>query len=158
MDNSFGITASMVYEDSVLDSKISDVDDLNGRYHLAQLSNGNIVMYGNGELIVADASGTKLKSAYYNGSKNPQALISLGSSFVISTNEQLIKFDAQGNQLKTLAYPGNYMPNIIEKNNQLFFAAGYDSEDTVMGTATIPVVKLVYGLLDKELNLLTLNP
>jgi hypothetical protein len=156
-DNSLGVISSVVYEDSVLDTKISSADDLNSNYHLAQLDNGNLVMYGNGELIVSDAVGNKIESSYYAGTNNPQALISLGDSFIISAEEQLIKFDAQGKQLKVLAYPGKTMPNLIEKNNQLFFVAGYDSVATAVGTGTIPVVKLVYGLLDKELNVIDLN-
>lgn len=158
MDTNFTVTSSMVYEDSVLDTKIGSDDDLDASFHLVQLSNGNLAMYGNGELIVADASGNILKSTYFTGTKNPQALISLGNTFVLSTDGHLRKFDALGNQIKDLAYPGNYMPELIETNNNLFFVAGYGTIDVVEGLGNLPVTKLFYGLLDKELNLINLNP
>lgn len=158
MDTDFTVLSSMVYEGTVMASKISTADDLNTGFHLAQLANGNLVMYANGELIVANASGNRLMSTYFEGTKNPQALISLGDSFVLSTDGHLRKFDALGNQIKESAYPGNYMPGLIEMNNQLFFVAGYDTSDEVEGFGNIPTTKLFYGLLDKELNLADLNP
>jgi hypothetical protein len=131
-----------------LDGKISSADDLNGSYHLAQLSNGNIVMYGNGELIVSDASGTMIASSYFDGTKNNQALISLGDSFILSSDNYLRKFDASGNQIKELKYNGNYLPEILEISNTLFFAAGYDTGGEI---------KMFYGSSDKDLNLINLN-
>lgn len=147
-DSSLAISSHVVFESSVLDGKISSADDLNGSYHLAQLSNGNIVMYGNGELIVSDASGTMIASSYFDGTKNNQALISLGDSFILSSDNYLRKFDASGNQIKELKYNGNYLPEILEISNTLFFAAGYDTGGEI---------KMFYGSSDKDLNLINLN-
>jgi len=147
-DSSLAITSNVVFETSVLDSKISSANDLNGSYHLEQLSNGNIVMYGNGELIVADASGNMLSSTYFEGTRNNQALISLGTSFVLSSENYLRKFDSTGSQIKELKYNGNYLPEILEISNTLFFAAGYDLDGEI---------KLFLGAADNDLNLIDLN-
>lgn len=147
-DSSFAITSHVIYSGSVLDGKISSPNDLNGSYHLAELSNGNLAMYGNGELIVADASGTLISSTYFEGTKSNQALISLGDSFILSSENYLRKFDANGNQLKALKYNGNYLPEILEISNTLFFAAGFDTGGEI---------KMFYGASDKELNLINLN-
>lgn len=147
-DSSLAITSHVVFDSSVLDGKLSSANDLNGSYHLEQLSNGNIVMYGNGELIVSDASGTMISATYFEGSKNNQALISLGDSFILSTDNYLRKFDTSGNQLKELKYEGNYLPEILEIGNLIFFAAGYDTDGEI---------KMFYGSSDKDLNLIDLN-
>ncbi len=147
-DNSLTVTSHVLFEDSVLDTKISSFNDLNGAYHLEQLTNGNIVMYANGEVIVADASGTKLSSSYFEDTDNNQALIGLGDSFVLSSDSYLRKFDTDGMQIKELKYNGNYLPEILEVENKLFFIAGYDIEGEV---------KLFYGSSDKDLNLINLN-
>lgn len=148
LDGSLNVTSQVVYEDSVLDSKITSADDLNGTYHLEQLTNGNLVMYGNGELIVADATGAKITSFYFDGSSNNQALISLGNSFILSSKNYLRKFNAEGTELKQLKYDGNYLPEILEINDTLFFIAGYEIEGQI---------KLLYGSTDTNLNLINLN-
>jgi len=147
-DSSFTITSYIVFDDSVLEDKISTSNDLNGSYHVEQLSNGNIVMYSNGELIVADASGTQISSTYFEGTKNNQALISLEDSFILSSDNYLRKFDASGTQIKEIKYNGNYLPEILEIDNTLFFIAGYDIDGEI---------KLFYGSSDKNLNLINLN-
>ena len=131
-----------------MDSKISSSNDLNGSYHLEQLSNGNIAMYANGELTLANETGTKISSSYFEGTKNNQAMVSLGDSFVISSDENLRKFDNNGSQIKELNYPGNYLPEILNINGNLFFIAGFDVEGEV---------KLLYGLTDTDLNPINLN-
>lgn len=158
MDTNFLVLSSTILEDSVLNTKISTADHLNGNYSLIQLTNGNLVTYSNGELIILDAAGTPINYHYFEGSKNPQALISLGNSFVISTKEYIRKFDVQGNQLKELKYPGIYLPTIVETNNQLFFIAGYDTEDFLEGIGPTMLTKVFYGVLDKELNPININP
>ncbi|WP_299157859.1 PKD domain-containing protein [uncultured Eudoraea sp.] len=147
-DIGLNVTSHVIYEDSVLDSKISSANDLNGSYHLEQLSNGNIAMYANGELTVANATGAKIASSYFEGTKNNQAMVSLGDSFVLSSDENLRKFDQNGSQIKELNYPGNYLPEILNKNGNLFFIAGFDIEGEV---------KLLYGLTDNDLNPINLN-
>jgi hypothetical protein len=121
---------------------------LNGSYHLEQLNNGNIAMYAHGELIIANASGTRISSSYFEGTKNNQAMLSLGDSFVISTDTNLRKFDANGSQIKELNYPGNYLPEILNINGNLFFIAGFDKEGEI---------KLLYGSTDADLNPINLN-
>ena len=147
-DSSLAIMSHIVFSTSVLDSKISSANDLNGTYHLQQLSNGNIVMYGNGELIVADASGNVLNTSYFEGTNNNQALISLGDTFILSSDNYLRKFDVTGSQIKELKYNGNYLPEILEISNTLFFAAGYDVDGEI---------KMFLGAADKDLNLIDLN-
>ena len=147
-DGALTVTSHVVFSASVLDSKISSANDLNGSYHLEQLSNGNIVMYGNGELIVADASGSMLSTTYFEGTNNNQALISLGDTFILSSDNYLRKFDATGSQIKEVKYNGNYLPEILEISNTLFFAAGYDIDGEI---------KMFYGAADNDLNLIDLN-
>lgn len=148
IDNTLTVTSHVIFEDSVLPAKISSANDLSGSYHLAQLSNGNIAMYGNGELIIADASGNMISSSYFEGTENNQALLSLGDSFIISSNGYLRKFNAGGIQVKELKYNGKYMPEILEISNLLFFVAGYETDGEV---------KLLYGSSDTDLNLINLN-
>jgi hypothetical protein len=148
-DTSLSITSHIVYDSSVLAGKITSANDLNGSYHIEQLSNGNIVMYGNGELIISDASGTLISSDYFDGTKNTQALISLGNSFILSSNNYLRKFDASGNQIKEIKYNGSYLPEILEISNTLFFAAGYETGGEI---------KMFYGSSDKDLNLIDFYP
>ncbi|MCW5517909.1 PKD domain-containing protein [Muriicola sp. Z0-33] len=147
-DGNLSVTSHTLFSTSVLDDKISSSNDLNGSYHLEQLSNGNIVMYGNGELIVADATGNMLSTSYFENSNNNQALIGLGDTFVLSSDNYLRKFDSGGSQIKALKYNGNYLPEILEISNTLFFAAGYDTEGEI---------KMFLGAADKNLNLIDLN-
>ncbi|PCJ98683.1 MAG: hypothetical protein COA50_00090 [Flavobacteriaceae bacterium] len=151
-DTALNASSHVIFENSVLDSKISSINDLNGAYHLEELSNGNFALYANGELIVANVSGVEITTTYFEETANNQALFSLDNAFIISTNNYLRKFDANGNQIKELKYNGNYMPEIIETNNQLFFVAGYDTMED-----EINLVKLFYGAMDNDMNLINLN-
>ncbi|MBT8293311.1 MAG: hypothetical protein KJN70_08555, partial [Eudoraea sp.] len=87
-------------------------------------------------------------SSYFEGTKNNQAMVSLGDSFVISSDENLRKFDSNGSQIKQLNYPGNYLPEILNIDGDLFFIAGFDKEGEV---------KLLYGSTDADLNPINLN-
>ena len=147
-DTAFNVSSHIIYEDSVLGSKVSSANDLNGSYHLEQLSNGNIVMYGNGELIVANETGAKITSTYFDGTMNNQAMVSLGDSFILSSNKFLRKFDMNGSQIKEFNYIGNYLPEIIKLDGNLFFIAGSDMEGEI---------KLLYGMTDTNLNPINLN-
>lgn len=147
-DNGLNVTDHFIFENSVLDTKINSSNDLNGSFHLAQLSNGNFAMFGVGELIVTDSSGSEINRVFYEQTKNNQAMISLGDSFIISTEDYLRKFDVSGSETEKLKYNGNYLPEILEIGNTLFFAAGYDLEGEV---------KIFYGASDKDLNLINLN-
>jgi PKD repeat protein len=149
LDADLNVTSHVIYEDSALTSKISSFNDINGSYHLVQLSNGNFVMYSNGELIVVDASGNKLTTAFFEGTSNNQALVSLEDSFVISTDEYLRKFNAGGSQMNQLKYNGNHLPELLIKDNTLFFIAGYDLESDI---------KIFYGACDFDLTLIDLRP
>ncbi|UCD60037.1 MAG: hypothetical protein JSV59_09075 [Flavobacteriaceae bacterium] len=147
-DSGLNVSSHVIFEDSVLDAKITSSNDLNGSYHLEQLNNGNIAMYAHGELTVADASGTRISSSFFEGTKNNQALVSLGDSFVISTDQNLRKYDDNGSQIKELNYPGTYLPEILNIDGNLFFIAGFDVEGEV---------KLLYGSTDTDLNPINLN-
>lgn len=148
-DNTLAPTSHIIYEDSVLDTKISSCNELNGSYHLGQLSNGNLVLYANGELIITDPAGVKLKSVYYEGTANNQSLLCLGNEFILSSADYLRKFDGAGNQVKSLKYNGDYLPEIVEFNGALFFIGGYDVEGEI---------KIFYGAMDTDLELFNLNP
>lgn len=143
-DSSLNLTGEVVISESVLDTKISTPNDLNGTFHLEQLSNGNLVAYSNGELIVTDNAGALITRTYFSDTSKIQALVSLGSSFVISTNLYLRKFNASGDALNSFKYNGNYLPAIVLINGNLFFVSGYDTESGV---------KLFYGAVDQELGL-----
>ena len=148
-DMALNPTSHVIYDDSVLDTKVDSFNDFNGSYHLQELDNGYLVMYANGELIVADASGTKIKSVYYEGTAKNQALIKLGNRFIISSSDHLRKFDGAGNQIKALKYNGDYLPEIVEFNGALFFIAGYEVDGEI---------KILYGAMDTDLQLFNLNP
>lgn len=143
LDADLNLISEVVLESSELESKISSPNDLNGAYHLAQLSNGNLVLYGNGELMVTDSNGILLKQRYFEGSTTIQALHALGDTFLISTDGYLRKFSDDGTQIKELKYDGNYLPEFLEVDGTMFFAAGYDSDEGV---------KLFYGAVDSDLN------
>ena len=143
-DNSMLLASEVVLNESALDGMISSPNDLNGKYHLGQLGNGNLVVYGNGELMVTGSNGNFIKKLFFENTKPIQALVVNGDSFIISTNEYLRKFDSAGNQLKEFKYNGNYCPQLLEKDGKLFFVAGYDTEDGI---------KTFYGAVDTNLNI-----
>lgn len=147
LDNTLSVTSHVLFETSVLSGKISDANDLSGSYHLGRLGNGNIAMYGNGELIVSDDSGNLISSSYFEGTENNQALVVFEDSFILSSDQYLRKFSADGNQVRAIKYNGKYMPEILETAGHLFFVAGYETEGEI---------KLLYGACDKDLNLISL--
>ncbi len=149
LDNNLIVTSNVILDDTELTSKITSCNDLNGSFHLAQMSNGNLAMYGQGELIVTDPVGNVLASSYFSDTKYNQALISLGDAFIISSEGYLRKYDASGSLLKELKYNGNYLPEILEINNTLLMAAGQDSEEGE--------IRLFYAACDKDLKLIDLN-
>jgi len=143
-DASLNLVSEKVLADSEAGGGINSPNDLNGSYHLAKLSNGNLVLYGNSELIVTDPAGEMIKHTLYADTSPVQALLVLGDTFVISTDGYLRKFDGNGNQIKALNYNGNYLPALLSVDDKLFFVAGYDTEDGV---------KLFYGAVDADLSL-----
>lgn len=147
-DSSFNVTSHVIYTESVLDTKLTSANDLNGSYHLEKLANGNLALYANGELIVTDSNGNLINRIYFEDTSNNQALIALESSFIISTDGFLRKFDNSGNEMSQLAYAGKFMPEIIEWNDDLFFVAGFEEEGRI---------KLLYGACDEDLNLLPID-
>ena len=147
-DASFNVTSHVIYNESVLDTKLTSANDLNGSYHLEKLSNGNLAMYANGELIVTDNDGDLVNRFYFEETSNNQALIALENSFVISTDGFLRKFDNSGNEVAQLPYAGKYMPEIIEWDNELFFIAGFEEDGKI---------KLLYGACDEDLNLVPID-
>ena len=149
LDAGLNATGHTIFSESVLGSKIDSCNDLNGSYHLEKLDNGNLVMYANGELIVADATGNTIKTVYYEGTANNQALIDLGNSFILSSSDHLRKFDGAGNQVKSLKHNADFTPEIVEFNGVLFFISGYEVEGEV---------KILYGAMDTDLQLFNLNP
>ncbi|GGD54467.1 PKD domain-containing protein [Muriicola marianensis] len=149
MDGDLNVTDHVIYEDSSLTGMVSDCNGFNGSYQLVELSNGNLAMYANGELRVTDSEGNILKEEFYEGTSNIQALISLGNSFVISTDNYLRKFSAEGVQIAQVKYNGNYLPEIVQKDNVLYFIAGYDVENEI---------KIFYGACDSDLSIIDLTP
>jgi len=149
MDASLNVTGHIIYEDTELTSKVSSFNDLNGSYHLEQLSSGALVMYANGELLVTDAAGNTVSSTFFSDTDKNQALVALDDSFVISTDLYLRKYNASGTVLNEIKYNGNYMPEILKIENTLFFIAGYDVESDI---------KLFYGACDFDLTLIDLRP
>ncbi|MEY8020921.1 PKD domain-containing protein [Muriicola sp. SD30] len=149
LDGDLNVTSHVIYEDTSLSENVEDCNGLNGSYQLTRLSNGNLVMYSHGELRVTDAEGNTINKTFFEGSSTIQALVELGDSFVISTDEYLRKFNAQGAQTAQLKYNGNYLPELIKKDNALFFIAGYDQENEI---------KIFYGACDNDLMLIDLSP
>ncbi len=148
IDNTLTITSYEVFEGSVLPDEISSAIDLSGSYHVGRLSNGNIAMYGNGELIVSDASGNLISSSFFEGTGNNQAMVVFEDSFILSSDQYLRKFNSNGTQVKEIKYNGKYMPEILEIGNTLFFVAGYETGGEI---------KMFYGSCDKDLNLISLD-
>lgn len=147
-DDAFQVTSHVIYNESVLDTKLTSANDLNGSYHLARLANGNLALYANAELIVTDNNGILIQRYYYDGTLNNQALIALEDSFIISTEGFLRKFSNNGDELNQLAYAGKHMPEIIEWDDDLFFIAGYEEDGKI---------KLLYGACDEDLNLVPID-
>jgi hypothetical protein len=122
------------------------------------LSNGNLATYGNGELNITDSDGNFIKTHYFDVDNKTQAIISLGDSFIISTGDgYLRKFDPTGTEIKKLNYKGSFTPEILEINNNLFIVAGYRTKDTILNIGELPVVKIFYGAVDKDLNLISVE-
>ena len=146
-DEAYTMTDYVVFEDSELTAMVTTSDQLNGSFHLEKLDNGNLIMYALGEMRITNSTGTTLKRKYFEGTGNNQALICLGSSFVISTRDFLKKYNSEGSLLKEYHYGGQYLPEIRQIDNELFFVAGYDNED---------LVNLFYGKTDLDLNPISL--
>lgn len=151
MNTSLQMVSYVFLDNSQLASKISTMDQLGGSHHIVQLSNGNLALYGNGELLVTDAAGNVLAAQYFENSSNTQALIGLGDSFVLSTDGYLRKFDAAGAQTKTLFYKGEILPRFVPVDGKLFFVSGQFTEDTMASPA------LFYGAVDANLIPVNLN-
>ncbi len=147
-DDSFQVISHHIYEESVLDTELTSANDLNGSYHLEQLTNGNLAMYANGELIVTNNSGTLVSREFFDGTTSNQAMKALSDSFVLSSEGFLRKFDNNGSEISTLAYDGKYMPEIIDWDDDLFFIAGYEEEGKI---------KILYGACDEDLNLVPVD-
>lgn len=147
-DETFNVTSHVIYSESVLDTKLTSANDLNGAYHLEKLSNGNLALYANGEIIVTDNNGTLVYREYFDGTSNNQALIALEQGFIISTDGFIKKYDNNGALVTDLAYAGKYMPEIIDWDDDLFFVAGYEEDGKV---------KLLYGACDEDLNLIPID-
>ncbi len=147
-DASLNLVSEMIIEDSELSGHILSADNLNGAYHLVALSNGNLVAYGNGELLVANSNGNLIKRLYFEETSSLQALVSLGDYFVISTGGYLRKFDADGQQQAQLKYEGDYLPEFVQKDGKLYFVAGQDTEDGI---------KMFYGAVDTNLKLVAIG-
>ncbi|MDX1766620.1 MAG: PKD domain-containing protein [Arenibacter troitsensis] len=157
-DSNLAVTKTMVLSNSVMGSHVTEANHLNGSYHLIQLSNGNLATYGNGELNVMDSDGNQLKTHYFSLDNNIQAMISLGDTFVISTGDgYLRKFDTNGTEIRKLQYNGTFIPEILEINHRLFFVAGYRTTDTISNIGELAVIKIFYGAVDKDLNLVNLE-
>jgi len=148
-DAEFNVNSHVIFEETEITGQVDNCNDLNGSYHITELSNGNLVMYSNGEVRVTDSEGNTVSKTYFSDSSNIQALVSLGDSFVISTNEYLRKFNASGTQTAQLKYNGNHLPELIQKDNVLFFITGYDVENEI---------KIFYGACDNDLTLIDLSP
>ena len=149
LDSDLNVTNHVIYEESSLTAMIEDCNGLNGSYHLVKLSNGNLAMYSNGEIRVTDSEGNSISETYFEGTSNIQALVALGDSFVISSDNYLRKFNGEGIQTAQLKYNGNYLPELVIKDNVLFFIAGFDQENEI---------KIFYGACDNDLMLIDLSP
>jgi hypothetical protein len=157
-DTNLTVTKTVSYSHSVLKAQIAEANHLNGAYHLTQLSNGNLVTYGNGELTLTDGNGNLIKTKYFAVDNKIQAMIALDDTFVISTGDgHLRKYDSNGNEVKKLKYNGNFMPELLEINNNLFFVAGYRTKETNLNIGELSVIKIFYGAVDKDLNLIGLE-
>ncbi|MCK0191608.1 PKD domain-containing protein [Arenibacter sp. F20364] len=156
-DTNLTVTKTAELSNSVLGTQITEANHLNGAYHLIQLSNGNLVAYGNGELSITDSEGNHIKTHNFNEDNNIQAMISLGDSFVISTGDgYLRKFDPTGTEIKKLNYKGSFIPELLEINNKLFFVAGYRTKESILNLGELSVIKILYGAVDKDLNMIDL--
>ena len=147
-DENFNVTSHVIYNESILDTELTSSNDLNGSYHLERLSNGNLAMYANGELIVANNTGTLVNRVYFDGTSNNQAMIALSDSFILSSDGFIRKFDNNGNEISQLAYDGKHTPEIIEWDDDLFFISGYEVDGKI---------QLLYGACDEDLNLVPID-
>ena len=147
-DENFNVTSHVIFNESELDTKLTSSNDLNGSYHLERLSNGNLAMYANGELIVANNTGTLVNRVYFEGTSNNQAMIALSDSFILSSDGFIRKFDNNGNEVSQLGYEGKHMPEIIEWDDDLFFISGYEVDGKI---------QLLYGACDEDLNMVPID-
>ncbi|TDQ33416.1 PKD domain-containing protein [Zeaxanthinibacter enoshimensis] len=149
LDEALEMISYKIFDNSMLTGRIYSTADLNGSFNMLHLPNGNFVLYGLGELLVTDNSGTIIRSHFYENTLNNQGLIGFRDSFVISSDRFLRKFNAMGEQLSALQYPGKQVPAFIAKDEKLYMIAKY---------ATPEGEKLLYGALDQELNVIAWEP
>ncbi len=164
-DNDLNLTTYKTFENSVLKS-LGGIkkNELENWFHVEQLNSGNLVMYGLSEMIIANAEGQQLSSQYLENSSsthttkfNTQGLVNLGDSFVLSTKNYLRKFDSQGNHIKSIFFGGEYTPNLLLKNNTIFFISSLSKTEEIDNFGTLGVHRVFVGAIDKDLNFINLN-
>ena len=154
LNNSYEYVSHVAYENTTI-STISN-NSLNGSFHIEKLSN-NYIAYSHNEFRIISSTGDEILKTSLAEQSDIQALVSLGSDgFIISTKNYLRKYDVNGNLIKSLMFNGRLTPNLYLKDNQIYFASGYDSNYT-NSVGVFSVTKSFIGSVDKDLNIINLN-
>lgn len=154
LNNSYEYVSHVAYENTTI-STISN-NSLNGSFHIEKLSN-NYIAYSHNEFRIISSKGDEILKTSLAEQSDIQALVSLGSDgFIISTKNYLRKYDVNGNLIKSLMFNGRLTPNLYLKDNQIYFASGYDSNYT-NSVGVFSVTKSFIGSVDKDLNIINLN-
>ena len=154
LNNSYDYVSHVTYENTTI--SVTSNNDLNSTFHIEKLSN-NFVTYSHNEFRIISSTGDEILKTSLAEQTGVQALVSLSSEgFIISTNNYLRKYDINGNLIKSLRFNGRLTPNLYLKDNQIYFASGYNSSYTNDGDS-FAAIKSFIGSVDKDLNIINLN-
>ncbi|KGK29447.1 PKD domain-containing protein [Cellulophaga sp. E6(2014)] len=154
LNDSYEYVSHVTYENTTISTTSNN--DLNGSFHIEKLTN-NYVIYSHNEFRIINSTGDEILKTNLAQQSDIQALVSLDSEgFIISTNNYLRKYDVNGNLIKSLKFNGRLTPNLYLKDNQIYFASGYNSNYT-NDTGDFSVIKSFIGSVDKDLNIINLN-
>ncbi len=157
LDANFELTSHRIYSNTDVSNKIVSFNELNGSYHIIQLTNNNLVLYSHNEFRIIDSNGNELMKETFPNKGNIQGLLSLGDKgFVLTTPDHMKKFDLNGSLIKSLRFNGEYTPRLLLNNNNIFFVSGYSTTDLFEGSG-YSVIKIFFGAVDMDLNAIDLN-
>ncbi|WP_299610665.1 PKD domain-containing protein [uncultured Aquimarina sp.] len=142
---------------SQLTSSVTSINDLNGSFHIEELSSGNFACYSHNELRVVAPDGNEIMSKLTRGSSGINDLLNLNDSFIVTENRFLTKYDHQGNELKSIQYGGQFISGLIQKNNIIYFIAAESSSDLVENLGNISLLKGFMGAVNDNLQIVDIN-
>jgi hypothetical protein len=141
------LTDQKTFGSGYLSVSLKNWNDLNGKFKIRKLSNGNLALYSHDELRITSAQGEEINLLSFNNSNNDmQSFIELENSFIVSRSGKLEKYDNTGKLIKSVSYSGMYNSGFVKKGDLIYFAAASPSS-----YGNYSVYKTILGAVDSNL-------